>query len=185
MVRVRLGAPEKEEKVMKNPKCVLLTMFLVLGCVASIFAQENISIASLRDIAVKRLKPLAVKSGHHLDEQFAYFSFPTTDVLNLVFGQDLDRDDYIIPFINYHKYKLHYKLESLIDGRTLEGSCDYFTAFNREDHICIKYDIDNCTHNEIFFQRTEGAITNQIGSQISRLFFGQNLVVVTGHIHFN
>ena len=78
--------------------------------------------------------------------------------------------------------ELHYSVQSPSHNQTLEGACLLYLFFDRETEFFF-YEIDSCTHNEVFPENEEGVLrVREHEHSIFDIFWGQTAVVATGRV---
>ena len=93
-----------------------------------------------------------------------------------------DHIENYVHFVDHFRTELHYEVVDSDSDETLEGSCIYFFSLDREESS-LSYEIDNCTHDNVFPQNEEGVL--RIGEDGPDFWdWGQTDVVANGNISF-
>ena len=62
-----------------------------------------------------------------------------------------------VHFVDHFRTELHYSLLDPHTNQTINGSCIFFFSVDNENGS-VSYEIDNCTHDEIFPQNEKGSL---------------------------
>ena len=60
--------------------------------------------------------------------------------------------------LDHFRTELHYSLLDPHINQTINGSCIFFFSVDDEENASVSYEIDNCTHDEIFPQNEKGSL---------------------------
>ena len=188
---------------MKKTLALLLSFTMTL----TVYGNGGDDNLEMRDILNGVLKPLAEQSGYHLEEDFSNFDrnwymvppiLVVSAVLRGAYSWLAWRNGYrngppkmavtlgvveglilggIGSFWYLSRSRLNYRVVAEDTGRILSGHCVYFYS---EGQNKIFFEIDGCSHNDIFPQTEDGIL--RIGRKVDSIdrMFGQNLVVAYG-----